>query len=294
MLLIEYSPYLFLSLSLILIWGRQNKNLLFKYAWLVALVLACCCAVYIGVVTITGVLITFLVGGLAWCSVNNNYNLPLRWGAGILFVASVIVLALHKMPGFNSTVILDNVIFTPGARAYSLYLNFDKTLIAVFILGIVYQRPDNALTWKATFKWLWLLPVIIGIVIFLALLTGHVKYEPKFHESRIMDNLWFWIWINLLFTCTVEEAFFRGLIQHQLMTFCSKKHINKWIAVGIASLLFGVAHSAGGGLYVALATVAGFGYGAVYILTGRIEASIICHFSLNLVHILLFTYPAVE
>jgi len=43
-----------------------------------------------------------------------------------------------------------------------------------------------------------------------------------------------------------------------------------------------------------LSTVAGLGYGWVYQRTGRIEASILTHFALNLVHFLLFTYPALQ
>jgi len=38
--------------------------------------------------------------------------------------------------------------------------------------------------------------------------------------------------------------------------------------------------------------VAGIGYGWAYRRTGRIEASILTHFSLNSLHFLLFTYPA--
>jgi len=43
---------------------------------------------------------------------------------------------------------------------------------------------------------------------------------------------------------------------------------------------------------VVFSTVAGFGYGALYQLTARIEASIVCHFALNLTHIVVFSYPA--
>jgi membrane protease YdiL (CAAX protease family) len=57
-------------------------------------------------------------------------------------------------------------------------------------------------------------------------------------------------------------------------------------------VLFGLAHIAGGWRYVALATVAGAGYGTVFYRSRRIEASILAHFTLNAVHFLLFTYPA--
>ncbi|WP_373665542.1 type II CAAX prenyl endopeptidase Rce1 family protein [Sporomusa silvacetica] len=40
-------------------------------------------------------------------------------------------------------------------------------------------------------------------------------------------------------------------------------------------------------------TVAGLGYGWIYQHTNQIESSILAHFSLNLIHFLLFTYPAI-
>ena len=43
--------------------------------------------------------------------------------------------------------------------------------------------------------------------------------------------------------------------------------------------------------YVLLATLVGIGYGAGYHLTGRVEVSILVHFTLNLARLLLFTYP---
>lgn len=41
-----------------------------------------------------------------------------------------------------------------------------------------------------------------------------------------------------------------------------------------------------------LAFVAGMGYGWIYYRAKRIEASILTHFTLNFLHILFFTYPA--
>jgi len=43
---------------------------------------------------------------------------------------------------------------------------------------------------------------------------------------------------------------------------------------------------------VALACVAGAGYGTVFHRSRHIESSILAHFTLNAVHFLLFTYPA--
>jgi len=64
------------------------------------------------------------------------------------------------------------------------------------------------------------------------------------------------------------------------------------LALAIASVLFGLSHFWGGWSYVALATVAGLGYGWIYQRTQRIAASILAHFALNTTYFFLFTYPA--
>ena len=40
-----------------------------------------------------------------------------------------------------------------------------------------------------------------------------------------------------------------------------------------------------------VAMIAGVGYGVAYAITGRVEAAIVAHFTLNSIHFLGFTYP---
>jgi len=58
------------------------------------------------------------------------------------------------------------------------------------------------------------------------------------------------------------------------------------------SILFGLAHFAGGFKYVILSTIASIIYGYAYQKTQRIEASILCHFGVNTFHFIFLTYPA--
>jgi len=97
--------------------------------------------------------------------------------------------------------------------------------------------------------------------------------------------------VNLAFTCMAEEALFRGFIHARLADALAGRSYGPWVAWVTAAALFGAAHAAGDAAYVALATLAGLGYGWVYRRTRRVEASILAHFALNLVHFLGFTYP---
>lgn len=285
---IEFYPFIPLSLALVLLWLSNHKNRFLRQSWKILTGVACIIAVYLQQMQLVAVLIVIFIAATAWCTSNKNIHHALRWVSGLLFILSAFAMGLHLMPGFDSLLVMKNLTLKPDSIPYSLYYNIDKTLIALFIFGFWYQRPNNALPWVNTgVTMLWMVPLVIGIVIVLALLLNYINFYPK-----IIDGLWIWLWANLLFTVTAEEALFRGLLQHQLSKFLNHVYAGKWIAVTIASLLFGLVHIEGGWTYVVLSTVAGFGYGALYQLTGRIEASIVCHFALNLTHIILFTYPS--
>jgi uncharacterized protein len=117
---------------------------------------------------------------------------------------------------------------------------------------------------------------------------GHVRFEPKWPAFFPL-----WAWANLLFTCTAEEAVFRGVIQRTIAGDANSPTRRAIAALLIAAVLFGAVHFAGGPRAIVMATIAGAGYGWVYWRSGyRIEASILSHFLLNVTHILFFTYPA--
>jgi membrane protease YdiL (CAAX protease family) len=128
---------------------------------------------------------------------------------------------------------------------------------------------------------------VLAVVTACALALGHVRFDPKW--PAILPHF---AWANLLFTCTAEEALFRGLIQRELQGDARGGRVRTSAGLVVASVLFGAAHFAGGASLVALATLAGLGYGWIFWRTNRIEASILTHFTVNLTHLLLFTYPA--
>ena len=60
---------------------------------------------------------------------------PQRWQQALghtLFILLAIALALHWLPGFNSTKVIDGVILSPGALPFTMYLNLDKPLIGAW------------------------------------------------------------------------------------------------------------------------------------------------------------------
>lgn len=192
------------------------------------------------------------------------------WGAA---------LALHLVPGFGNLLVLDKVVSGPDSIPFTMYLNLDKPLITfgLFLLvpGMLVQHREISLSKVAVLAGLFVLTPT------LAALFRLVRPEFSFPE---------WIWLfafnNLLFTCVAEEALFRGYIQNLLT-----QRFNHWIGISVASILFGLAHFAGGPLFILVAGCAGILYGLTYHWTGRLSLAIGVHFGFNLMHLIFFTYP---
>lgn len=285
----QYTPFIFISLSLASLFLFPFASFNWRNSWFIYFILTCSSAYLLNQMDLVALLITALIFSLAW--VTRYPQLPVSWRSLslLLFIVFALGLGLHVIPGFNSLLVIEPTRFSEDAKTFQLFMNIDKTLIAIFILGLIYQQPGNIKTWRYTLGYLvWYIPCLILLLLLTAFLAGYLQFEPK-----LIDKLGFWIWANLM-TCIAEEVFFRGLVQQQLANKLKIFIGGRWIALIIASILFGIAHIAGGWTYVMLSILAGLGYGLIYQLSGRIEASILTHFSVNLAHVTLFTYPALS
>jgi membrane protease YdiL (CAAX protease family) len=203
------------------------------------------------------------------------------WAAGIL----ALILALHAWPGFHPMTVVDNVVLSPGARAFTLHAGFDKAAAGLILLVFFGQRIKSGAELRRI-STLMLAFSAFGAIstIGLAWLTGFVRPDPKWPAFTGS-----FLAINLLLTCVAEECFFRGLIQEKLHQRFSQQ--GKFIPVVLSALLFGAAHLAGGVQYAALAVVAGLSYAWAYARTRRIESAIFVHFVVNSTHFVGFSYP---
>jgi membrane protease YdiL (CAAX protease family) len=277
--------YGFLYLSVLLLWWPGHYKI---PTWSVTLSISILLGLISHQLDLIAMIPVVLLAFAAYASQTKKVYVFLRMIAAVIVLLLSVGLATHQFPGFHSLNVLDRVSIGYHAIPYTLYLNIDKTLVGVFILGFSYQLISNKDEWLLLLKQLAVkIPVVILVVIIMAYFFKFVKFDFK-----IPDCIFIWVMTNLLFTCVAEEAFFRGFIQKNLSQMMKKIRYGKYIALLIASILFGLAHYAGGITYVILATAAGIGYGWVYLTTKRIEGSILTHFGLNLTHFLFFTYPA--
>ncbi|PTU04716.1 CPBP family intramembrane metalloprotease [Pseudomonas sp. HMWF031] len=208
-----------------------------------------------------------------------------RYLGHALFVLLAFALAVHGWPGFYNAKMIDQARFTENAVPFSMNLNLDKPLIGFWLLLVcpwIVARQPLLPTLKACAAALCL---TASVTLGAAWMLGIIDWSPKWP-----DQAWLWINNNLLLVTVVEEALFRGYIQGGLTRCLEHRPYGEHLALLIASLLFGLAHSGAGWEWVVLASLAGIGYGLAY-RYGGLAAAIATHFGLNLLHFGLFTYP---
>jgi CAAX protease family protein len=142
---------------------------------------------------------------------------------------------------------------------------------------------------KHLFFALKMLGLLAVIMLPLALAAHYVRIDPK-----IPSGAFLWALNNLFFVSFAEEAIFRGFIQGGMSRVVVRSSYGRWLPLVLGSLTFGLAHYQGGLAYMCLATVAGLFYGYTYQITRSLEAAMLVHFCLNLIHFLFFSYPSLK
>lgn len=246
-------------------------------AWAPCLALAVVVAVALGAIGPVGVLALVVLAALCllWQRASG------RAAKGLALAAIVVLslaLALHLVPGFANPLLLDKVTIGAGAKPVSLYFNLDKTAAGI-LLCATFAAPARSLAgWRGVGRAYPIIVLTPVLVLAAGWAIGVVGPDPKWIDAAPL-----FLALNLFTTCLAEEAFFRALIQARLSDALAARRHGSAIAIGAASVLFGIAHGYGGAPLVVLATLAGIGYGLAY-RRGGIEAAILTHFALNAAH----------
>lgn len=202
-----------------------------------------------------------------------------------LLVLISLGLLLHLFPGFNNPRQVDQVQVGAQSLPFSFYFNFDKALIPFVLLACLptlFRAPACPPRYPrlAALALIAAVPLLLGS----AVLLGGLAFEPHFPSWLPAFML-----ANLFFVSLAEEALFRGYLQQRLSGV-----LGGLPALLLTALLFGLAHISGGVLLVIFATLAGLLYGLAWHWSGRLWLATALHFALNLTHLLLFTYPALQ
>ncbi|UWE15700.1 CPBP family intramembrane glutamic endopeptidase [Herbaspirillum huttiense] len=255
--------------------------------WLPLLVLALALGLHDGQLDAIAVAGIVLLGFAA----RGTTHAPHAWQRRSLLAFTLLLallLALHRWPGFHNVLVIPSAAITADARPFMLFANLDKGSAGLLLLALLAPRCHAWREWRESIART-LLPGIATIVLVMGVgwFTGLVKPALKWPGFTVE-----FLAINLLLTVVAEEAFFRGVIQQPLQSALQGMRGGSGLALMASALLFGAAHFGGGMTYAAIAGLAGLGYAWVFQRSGRIEAPILLHFTLNAVHFLAFTYPA--
>ena len=280
--------------------------------WTFILLCLAICAVWLPDVPLLGglrlpawqpVFVAFLASGLlhgelAWTAA---LALLIAWAAAevskrtgrfakVLTVAVWVVsfaLAVHLIPGFSNPLVAAGLRLGAHSPPIMQYASLDKGAAGLILVAFYCQRVRAFSEWtNAAGKGLAIGIATAIIVVGAVAAFGVIAPDPKLPRFGL-----YWVPINLLLTCVAEESFFRGILQERLMRWTEATGRLRWLPIGVASVLFGLVHAGGGVALVVAAAIAGFGYGAAYAQSRRIESAVLAHFTLNAVHFFGFTYP---
>lgn len=254
------------------------------WPWLSLLIMAVTAGLVHGQLTIVAMVPVAALAALAWMAIEARHR-PRREAVLMLLMLVIgFALALHMLPGFLNPTYLTT---TSDARPPSLkYLNFDKGVAGMLMLAVLasQQRRRSEGVALAPSPGLpgWALGAALVATLALPWVVAAIGGIGR-PTLRWPDNAGLFLAANLFLTCVAEEVAFRGVIQGLLARRLGTdlRTMNGWLPILLAAVLFGLAHAAGGTAYVALAMLAGLGYGLAYTLSGRIEVAILLHFALN-------------
>ena len=198
------------------------------------------------------------------------------------------------LPGVDVRGALAGFYLVPGARATlvpGFELPIDKLTAILLALTLFRVRhPLDEVGFSFRLRWRDLRSALLGLAGFavvglpLGLWIGFLRVGPALPR---WPDLVMGIVGGYLLVALPEELLFRGILQNLL----SRRAQNAWVALLVASLVFGLAHlnNATSGYavpnwaYVAMATLAGLAYGWVWRRTKKVTASAVTHMLVNLV-----------
>ncbi|MFI5334274.1 MAG: CPBP family intramembrane glutamic endopeptidase [Chlamydiales bacterium] len=285
-LVLSALAYFSLMMTFVTFWVKRTI-----WLWGSFLLIAILLALYVKILAPAALL---PIAALGLCHFLLHHHVKSRARIALVLVAIVlsIALAMHFFPGFHNWEIAHQLILGQGALPYNFWINFDKPFVGIFLLAwalpLLKTKEEAKKVAKISIP---LALAGIFLILGLSLYFGVVRFDLKFLPLFLLFPF-----VNLFLVVIPEEAFFRGFVQeeiYQSLLKCWPK-LSGVGAVFLTALFFTLMHIfwVNSLPFLTLVFVAGCIYGAIYQYTKAIESSILCHFLVNIIHLVFFTYPA--
>jgi membrane protease YdiL (CAAX protease family) len=282
--------FIALTLAIVCVWlQRLLPWPQARFVWAAFATTSLTIALASSLVDLRGVVALLVLAALCIGARRTN-NLALAALAQVAVLALSAALFLHVIPGFFNPRIVSDAMLAPDSAPYTKYLNFDKGVAALCLVALYVperaQRDEGA---RRLGAFAWRFALLVLVVMLASLAVGYVRWDPKLPSWWAM-----WLWSMVFFTAMPEETIFRGVAHSAIERWMGTSRNAAWLATLVAGVLFGIAHGAGGPSYIVLASLAGIGYGWIYVSTRSLSLAIAAHAGLNTVHLLFFSYPALR
>ncbi len=144
--------------------------------------------------------------GLLCYAYSRETSRPLNVLLALATIVFSLALMAHVVPGFSNTLIVRDAVLTPGAVPYTLFMNFDKGQIGLFLLafGPPLIASTSGLDGDAQDDGASALALIV-VLMACALLIGQIRFEPKWP-----DFLPVWLWSNCSSRALLKRRCFEG------------------------------------------------------------------------------------
>lgn len=269
--------------------SKQNQPFCYKLGTTVVLVCISMTLVFIGYVPLlNGLMLIPFAGGLIYLAQERASS---RIQLTLALLPTVLIgffIAIYRPEGFNYPLVWYAEELYPGGHSFSLFVNLSKGLGGYLVIVWLLSGAFNDAKRRSLPPGKLLVVIVTAIVAILALanVAFGVTWSPKLPEG-----IFHFVVVNLLVTVVAEEAFFRLLLQKQIVRYFQNRALGTGISVGLVSVLFALAHTAAIGPAFLLYLFAGLVYAAVYAKTQKLWASIAVHFGVNILHFTLLQYP---
>ena len=284
---ISTAAFMALTVALIALWtARASAPRITRHLWAGAGALSLILALSGHMLDVTGLAALTVLAGVCLLARRATHQVAVVT-THVLLVLSCAALFVHVVPGFENPILVSNIVLGPDAQPYTKYLNYDKGMAALLLLGLYAPERTAGDHGSRPSTFLWRFGLLVGAMLALTLVVGYARWDPK------LPAWWpAWLWSMVFLTALPEETLFRGCLQTWMAS-----RLHAWphatlVSVVSTGVIFGVAHAGGGATYVLLSSVAGIGYGWIYASTRSLAAATLAHAGLNTVHFLFFTYPA--
>lgn len=271
-----------LAISMIMVWAPSRWQV---PPWVLVFIAAVVAGLLQDVIRPVAVVFLVALCAFTYQYLNcRNAQQKRLWGVALLVTS--LSMGLQLLPGFERTVVVENLRLAADSTAMRLTMHFDVGTASLFLLVAFAPRLSSLEQLRAAVRPTLLLAVVTVFgVLGLAWLTGVVRLDPK-----VPDITAAYLIRTIFWTAVFEECIFRALLQDYLSSL-NFFRARPFVPVVILAAVFGLAHDAHFGTMFWITACAGLGYGATYYKCRSIEAPVFVHSALNAAHFLLLSYP---